>query len=71
MQVQIQFTRQGSNTLVGNFGPGDTLRCGESLAHHLVAEAKVARYMQTAALLQPSPQQHTRQTRHKPPKGQP
>lgn len=48
MQVQIRFTRQGSNTLVGNFAPGDTLRCGEALARHLVVEAKVARYMQPA-----------------------
>jgi hypothetical protein len=70
MQVQIQFTRQGSSTVVGNFGPGDTLRCDESLAHHLVAEAKVARYMQTPALLQ-APPQRGRRTRTTPSEKQP
>ena len=44
MQVQIIFTASGSSSATGNFAPGDTLRCGEALARHLVEEAQCARY---------------------------
>lgn len=40
----VEFTRQGSNTIVGNFGPGDIVRCGDALARHFVEEVKVADY---------------------------
>lgn len=48
MQAVVVFTAQGSNTAVGNFAPGDRLRCGDALARHLVEEARVARYATTA-----------------------
>jgi hypothetical protein len=70
MQVQIQFTRQGSNTVFGSFQAGDTLRCSEELARHLVADAQVARYMQTPALQQAEPQRG-RRTRANPSEKQP
>jgi len=53
MSVEIVFTAQGSNTALGNFAAGDRLRCGESMARHLVEEARVARYA-TLASAQPS-----------------
>jgi hypothetical protein len=41
---QIEFTGQGSNTILGNFAPGDMARCSDALARHLVDEARVAKY---------------------------
>jgi hypothetical protein len=41
---QIKFTRTGANAQVGNFAPGDVLRCGEATARHLVEVARVAVY---------------------------
>lgn len=41
---QIEFIGQGSNTILGNFGPGDVARCSDALAQHLVDEARVAKY---------------------------
>jgi len=55
MQVVIVFTAQGSNTALGNFAPGDRLRCGDTLARHLVEEARVARYATPAATLADTP----------------
>lgn len=47
--VQIKFTASGANTLIGGFASGDTLRCGEALAKHLVEEMKCAKYMDAPA----------------------
>lgn len=46
MQVQIRFVRNGSNTMLGNFSSGDRARVSAGMAHHLVCEARVARYEQ-------------------------
>lgn len=45
MRQLIQFTRNGCNTLLGNFGPGDRLRCSADMARHLVEQARCARYV--------------------------
>lgn len=45
----IQFTTFGARSAAGSFAPGDILRCEDALAHHLVAEAKCARYVDAAA----------------------
>lgn len=42
MQQRIEFTRGGSNTIVGNFEPGMILRCDGALARHFI-EIGVAR----------------------------
>lgn len=52
---RIRFTRQGSNTIVGNFGNGDTLQCNDALARHLVEEARCAAYTDAAAVQQTPP----------------
>ena len=44
MQVQIVFTASGSNSITGNFAPGDVLRCSAEQARHFVADAQCARY---------------------------
>lgn len=41
---QIEFIRGGSNTILGNFEPGDSARCSDVLAQHLVADVRVAKY---------------------------
>jgi hypothetical protein len=46
MQVQIKFTKFGSNSAFGGFAPGDTMRCSAELAKHLVEDVKVARYLE-------------------------
>lgn len=43
--IQIRFIAQGSNSLIGGFSSGDMARVGESLARHLVEEARVAEYV--------------------------
>lgn len=43
--IQIRFIAQGSNSLIGGFSSGDLARVGESLARHLVEEARVAEYV--------------------------
>jgi len=43
--VQIRFTRQGSNSMLGGFSSGDTARVDDALAAHLVNEARVAEYV--------------------------
>jgi len=45
----VQFTSNGSNSVFGNFAAGDTLRCGDAMARHLVREARVAKFMEPAA----------------------
>lgn len=47
--VQIKFIKSGANSLFGGFSSGDTLRCPESLAAHLVNEAQVAKYVEVPA----------------------
>ena len=42
MQVRIKFIRHGANSLVGGFAPGDFARVDETMAKHLINEAKVA-----------------------------
>lgn len=44
MQTRIEFTRGGSNTIIGNFAPGDVFRAPAGLARHLVEDLRVARY---------------------------
>lgn len=48
MQVQIVFTAQGSNSLLGNFAPGDRMRCSAAHARHLVEEVRCARFADAA-----------------------
>lgn len=36
MLQQIEFTRGGSNTIIGNFEPGMIVRCGDALARHFI-----------------------------------
>lgn len=36
--AQVKFTTFGSNTAIGGFAPGDTLRCSEEMAKHFVDE---------------------------------
>ena len=45
----IKFVRGGSNTILGNFAPGDVARCSDALAKHLVDEVKVATYAEQPA----------------------
>ena len=47
MQTRIEFTRGGSNSILGNFAPGDIFRAPAALARHLVEEVRVARYLET------------------------
>jgi hypothetical protein len=55
MQRQIKFTTSGASAAIGGFGPGDTLRCDEALARHLVKEARCAKYIDTPARAEPAP----------------
>lgn len=41
---KIVFTGRGYSTPIGSFVVGDTARVSDTLAEHLVSEAKVARY---------------------------
>lgn len=45
MLVQIKFTKNGSSSAFGNFGPGDLLRCSAEQARHFVEDAGCARYV--------------------------
>lgn len=64
--IQIRFIAQGSNSLIGGFSSGDLARVGESLARHLVEEARVAEYVVRRApipvepLEDPKPARRTR-----------
>lgn len=49
MQVQIVFTSFGSSSQLGNFGPGDRMRCSAEHARHLVEQVRCARYADGAA----------------------
>lgn len=46
---QIKFTRYGSNTVAGNFAPGELLRCSDDMARHLVQAVRCAEYMDAAS----------------------
>ncbi len=46
----IRFHAQGSNSVIGNFGPGDVARVDDKFAKHLVDEAKVAKYYEPEAV---------------------
>lgn len=46
MLVHIQFTTNGSSTVLGNFGPGDRIRVKPDMARHLVEEARCAKYVE-------------------------
>lgn len=48
MATKIRFTAQGSNSLFGGFSSGDRATVGDALARHLVEEARVAEYAETA-----------------------
>ena len=43
--VQIKFTTSGANSQLGGFAMGDIARVSEAFAHHLVEEARVAKYI--------------------------
>lgn len=36
--VQVKFKTFGANSAFGSFAPGDTMRCSEAMAKHLVEE---------------------------------
>lgn len=44
MKVQIRFTANGANSLIGGFVFGGIARVDAEFARHLVEEAKVAEY---------------------------
>ncbi len=45
----IKFTASGCFAPIGNFAPGDILRCSEEVARHLVEAARCAAYVQPPA----------------------
>lgn len=47
---EIRFTRLGSNSVLGNFQPGDVARCSDAMAEHLVREIAVAEYRAVPAV---------------------
>lgn len=53
MQTRIEFIRGGSNTILGDFAPGDIFRAPEALARHLVEDIKVAKYVEQPAKAEP------------------
>lgn len=52
---QIKFIASGSNSSFGSFSYGDTMRCDDKLAAHLVSEARVAQYVTKAEPAKPEP----------------
>lgn len=48
MQTQIEFRRNCAHSTLGNFEPGDTLRCSPALAKHFV-DLGDARYLNNPA----------------------
>ena len=47
--VQIKFITFGATSAGGSFAPGDTLRCSEEMARHLVEDAQCAKYLTAPA----------------------
>lgn len=45
----IKFTSFGANSAFGSFAPGDTMRCSDDLARHLVEEIQCAKYDEVKA----------------------
>lgn len=45
--MQIKFIIGGANSAFGGFSAGDTLRCSQEMAKHLVEDIKCAIYMDT------------------------
>lgn len=43
--MQIKFITGGANSAFGGFSAGDTLRCSEGMARHLVEDLGCAIYM--------------------------
>lgn len=43
--VQVKFKTFGANSAFGSFAPGDTMRCSEAMAKHLVEEMRCAVYV--------------------------
>ncbi len=67
MHVLIQFTRTGCHTVLGNFAPGDRLRCGPDVARHFVESVRCARYVEQpsappAPLAKPARQRRARRS---------
>jgi len=60
MQTRIEFTRGGSNSILGNFAPGDIFRAPSALARHLVEEVRVARYVETPPVVAAKPRKRAR-----------
>lgn len=52
----IKFTAYGATQGIGEYGPGDVMRCHESMARHLVEQARCAVYVE-AATHRPAPEQ--------------
>lgn len=68
MQVLIQFTRTGCHTVLGNFAPGDRLRCAPDMARHFVDGVRCARYVDQQPVPQavPKPARSRRARRSEP-----
>ena len=65
MRVRVRFIRQGSNSAIGGFSPGDRKACDARMADHLVNEARVAEFIEdtppapVAAVVVEPPQEAT------------
>lgn len=51
--IQVKFIVSGANSAFGGFSPGDTLRCSEAMAKHLVDGIKCAKYIETTVAVEP------------------
>lgn len=51
--IQVKFITSGANSAFGGFSAGDTLRCSEAMAKHLVEDIKCAKYIETAVSVEP------------------
>lgn len=52
---EIIFTARGSSSQIGNFAPGERMAVDESIAAHLVDEARCARYAEQPASVAAEP----------------
>lgn len=52
--MQIKFITGGANSAFGGFSAGDTLRCSEGMARHLVEDLGCAIYMDAPVMAQES-----------------
>jgi hypothetical protein len=53
--ARIKFIAQGHSWAIGNFAPGDVLRCSAEVARHLVEEAGCAEYETPPAAAKEAP----------------